>query len=57
MTDADLVRALQAGLPLEARPYHAVARSLGVAPEAVIEPLAAMVAGGGIRRNGAVPHH
>jgi DNA-binding Lrp family transcriptional regulator len=57
MTDADLVRALQAGLPLEARPYHAVARSLGVAPEALIERLAAMLADGRIRRIGAVPNH
>ena len=57
MTDADLVRALQAGLPLEARPYHAVARSLGVAPEALIERLAAMLADGRIRRIGVVPNH
>ena len=57
MTDADLVRALQAGLPLEARPYHAVARSLGVAPEAVIERLAAMLADGRVRRIGALPNH
>ena len=57
MTDADLVRALQAGLPLEPRPYHAVARSLGVAPEAVIERLAAMLADGRIRRIGVVPNH
>ena len=57
MTDAELVRALQAGLPLEARPYHAVARSVGVAPEALIERLAAMLADGRIRRIGAVPNH
>jgi DNA-binding Lrp family transcriptional regulator len=57
MTDAELVRALQAGLPLEPRPYHAVARALGVAPEAVIERLAAMLADGRIRRIGVVPNH
>ncbi len=57
MNDADLVRALQAGLPLESRPYHAVAASLGVAPEAVVERLRAMLADGRIRRVGAVPNH
>ena len=57
MNDSELVRALQAGLPLEARPYHAVARSLGVAPEALIERLAAMLADGRIRRIGVVPNH
>ena len=57
MNDSELVRALQAGLPLEARPYHAVARALGVAPEAVIERLAAMLADGRIRRIGVVPNH
>jgi DNA-binding Lrp family transcriptional regulator len=44
-------------LPRVARPYHAVAASLGVAPELVIERLRAMLASGAIRRIGVVPNH
>ena len=57
MNDADIVRALQAGLPLVPRPYHAVAESLGVAPEALMARLAAMLEDGRVRRIGAVPNH
>ena len=57
MTDAELVRALQGGLPLVSRPYHAVAASLGAAPEEVMARLAAMLADGRVRRIGAVPNH
>jgi DNA-binding Lrp family transcriptional regulator len=55
--DAMLVRALQAGLPRVPRPYHAVAATLGVAPERVMERLRAMQASGAIRRIAAVPNH
>ena len=57
MTDADIVRALQDGLPLVPRPYHALAGSLGVAPEALMARLRAMLADGRVRRIGAVPNH
>jgi DNA-binding Lrp family transcriptional regulator len=57
MNDADIVRALQDGLPLVPRPYHAVAASLGVAPEALMARLRAMLADGRVRRIGAVPNH
>jgi DNA-binding Lrp family transcriptional regulator len=57
MNDADIVRALQGGLPLVPRPYHAVAEALGVAPGALIERLGAMLADGRIRRIGVVPNH
>jgi len=57
MNDADIVRALQAGLPLVPRPYHAVAESLGVAPEALMARLGAMLKDGRVRRIGAVPNH
>jgi DNA-binding Lrp family transcriptional regulator len=57
MNDADIVRALQDGLPLVPRPYHAVAASLGVAPEALMARLCAMLADGRVRRIGAVPNH
>ena len=55
--DRALVRALQAGLPRVARPYHAVAETLGVAPEEVMQRLAAMLQEGAIRRIAAVPNH
>jgi DNA-binding Lrp family transcriptional regulator len=57
MTDAELVRALQGGLPLVPRPYHAVAEALGTDPEEVMGRLAAMLADGRVRRIGAVPNH
>jgi DNA-binding Lrp family transcriptional regulator len=57
MTDAELVRALQGGLPLVPRPYHAVAEALGMEPEEVMGRLAAMLADGRVRRIGAVPNH
>ena len=57
MTDAELVRALQGGLPLVPRPYHAVAAALGAEPDEVTARLAAMLADGRVRRIGAVPNH
>lgn len=55
--DRRLIVATQAGLPLVARPYHALAEQLGVSPEAVMARLQAMLARGKIRRIGAVPNH
>jgi DNA-binding Lrp family transcriptional regulator len=55
--DAALVRALQDGLPRVPRPYHAVAEALGVAAEAVMARIEAMLKAGAIRRIGAVPNH
>lgn len=57
LLDAAIVRATQAGLPLVARPYDAIAASLGVEPRVVIERLGAMLASGAIRRIGVVPNH
>ena len=57
MNDAELVRALQGGLPLVPRPYHAVAETLGAQPGEVMARLAAMLADGRVRRIGAVPNH
>ena len=57
MNDADLVRALQGGLPLVPRPYHAVAEALGAAPGEVMGRLATMLEDGRVRRIGAVPNH
>lgn len=55
--DSALVQALQGGLPRVPRPYHAIAESIGVAPQRVMERLDAMLESGAIRRIGAVPNH
>jgi DNA-binding Lrp family transcriptional regulator len=55
--DERLITATQAGLPLVARPYAAVAERLGVTEEVVRERLKGMLAEGLIRRIGAVPNH
>ena len=57
LPDAAIVRATQAGLPVVARPYDAIAASLGVDPELVLARLRAMLASGAIRRIGVVPNH
>lgn len=56
-TDRRLVVATQAGLPLVSRPYHALGDALGMAAAEVQQRLAALLAGGAIRRIGAVPNH
>jgi DNA-binding Lrp family transcriptional regulator len=55
--DRAIVRATQAGLPLSARPYHAVAQGLGLDAEEVMARMRRMLAAGIIRRIGAVPNH
>lgn len=56
-TDRALIVATQGGLPLVARPYHAIAEQLGIPAEEVMRRLQAMLASGVIRRIGAVPNH
>lgn len=55
--DRRIVRATQAGLPLVARPYAAVAEAVGCDEAEVRARLAAMLADGRLRRIGAVPNH
>ncbi|HRL22575.1 siroheme decarboxylase subunit beta [Alcaligenes sp. SDU_A2] len=55
--DAALIHATQDGLPLEPRPYHALALHLKMAPADVLERMNAMLAKGLIRRIAAVPNH
>ena len=55
--DRALIKAVQGGLPLVARPYDAVAESLGLSPKEVKDRLQAMLAQGIIRRIGVVPNH
>ena len=56
-TDRAIIVATQSGLPLTPRPYHAVAESLGLAPEVVMARIRRMLAAGIIRRIGVVPNH
>ena len=55
--DRRLIGATQSGLPLDPRPYQALARTLGIPETEVTARLAAMLEAGVIRRVGAVPNH
>jgi DNA-binding Lrp family transcriptional regulator len=55
--DRRIVLATQAGLPLVARPYHAIAAQVGASAAEVMARLEHMLAAGVIRRIGAVPNH
>ncbi len=55
--DRRIVTATQGGLPLVARPYAAVAETLGVEPEDVMDRLRRLLSLGVVRRIGAVPNH
>lgn len=55
--DRRIIVATQQGLPLVARPYHAVAEQVGIAPEEVMARMNRMLEQGLIRRIGAVPNH
>lgn len=55
--DRALIVATQGGLPLVARPYHAIGEQIGVAADEVMRRLQALLDAGIIRRIGAVPNH
>ncbi len=55
--DRRIIAATQAGLPLVARPYHAIAAQLGIEPQEVMQRMQRMCESGVIRRIGAVPNH
>lgn len=55
--DRRLIAATQAGLPLVAEPYRAIARQLAVEESAVRTRLEELLASGAIRRIGAIPNH
>jgi len=55
--DRKIIQATQAGLPLVAEPYQAIAQQLGLTAELVMQRLVLMQADGVIRRIGAVPNH
>jgi len=56
-TDRAIIAATQAGLPLVPRPYHAIAKGLGIPPAEVMARMRRMAANGIIRRIGVVPNH
>jgi siroheme decarboxylase len=55
--DRAIIRATQGGLPLTPRPYHAVAETIGLSGEEVMERMQRLLALGVIRRIAAVPNH
>ena len=55
--DRRIIAATQAGLPLVARPYRAVADMVGAEEAEVIARFESLIANGSIRRMGAVPNH
>ena len=55
--DRALIVATQAGLPLVARPYAAIAELLAISEEEVMARLQGLLSSGMIRRIGAVPNH
>ena len=55
--DRKIVMATQAGLPIVAQPYHAIASDLGLRPAEVMPRIERMHKAGVIRRIGVVPNH
>ena len=55
--DRRIVAATQGGLPLVARPYHAIADDLGLTAADVMRRMQRLLEAGAIRRIGAVPNH
>ncbi|MCQ8102828.1 AsnC family transcriptional regulator [Methylomonas sp. SURF-2] len=55
--DRQIIQATQAGLPLVAEPYQAIAGQLGLTADEVMRRMAAMLENGVIRRIAAVPNH
>jgi len=55
--DRRIIAATQAGLPLCAEPYRAIAEDVGCGAEEVMARMTGMLEAGAIRRIGAVPNH
>jgi DNA-binding Lrp family transcriptional regulator len=55
--DRRIIAATQAGLPLCAEPYRAIAEDVGCDAEEVMARMTRMLEAGAIRRIGAVPNH
>jgi DNA-binding Lrp family transcriptional regulator len=57
LIDRKIVEATQAGLPLVAQPYRAIAEAVGVSEAGVIARLSRLLQAGAIRRIGVIPNH
>ncbi len=55
--DRKIIKATQAGLPIDRQPYHRVAEELELRPEDVMARLRRMLVMGVVRRIGVVPNH
>lgn len=55
--DHEIIKASQAGLPLQAKPYHAIAAQLGLPADEVMRRIRLMLNHGVMRRIAAVPNH
>jgi DNA-binding Lrp family transcriptional regulator len=55
--DRAIINATQAGLPLDPRPYDAIAEQIGQTAPVVMQRMRRMLAEGIIRRIGVVPNH
>ena len=55
--DRKIIVATQSGLPICQRPYHMVAKQVGIEAEEVMQRMHYMLAQGVIRRIGVVPNH
>lgn len=55
--DRQIIQATQAGLPLVAEPYQAMAEQLGMSAQEVMQRMQIMLDNGVIRRIAAVPNH
>lgn len=55
--DRQIIQQTQAGLPLVAQPYHAIADALGLSVDVIMQRMSAMQQSGVIRRIGAIPNH
>lgn len=55
--DRRIIEATEAGLPLVAQPYRAIADAVGVSEAGVIERLTRLLEAGAIRRIGVIPNH
>jgi DNA-binding Lrp family transcriptional regulator len=55
--DRQIIQATQMGLPLVPRPYHAIADTLDLSADEVMQRISTMQKKGIIRRIGAVPNH
>lgn len=55
--DRDLIKAVEAGLPIVSRPYAAIAKQLGTTEQDIMKRLQRLIVNGSIKRYGVVVRH